>query len=83
MPENKWHPKSVIKATDDSINIWEDVAEDAPINSEAVLGELLTSKGAPTKGLKSWRLKQKAGLGYESFREVLLFLLEKRIVEIK
>ena len=84
MPKgDKSHPKTVIKATDDALVLYEDVAEDSPEDTPAVLGELLTLKGIPTKGLRRWRLKQKTGLGFDEFNKVLNFLLDNNLVELK
>ena len=84
MPKgNKSHPKTVIKATDEALVLYEDAAEDSPEDTPAVLGELLTNKGTPTKGLRRWRLKQKAGLSTDEFSKVLDFLLENNLVELK
>ena len=80
---DKTNPKTVIRATDDAIVLYEDIAEDSPDDTPAVLGELLTSKGNPTKGLRRWRLKQKAGLSTDEFSKVLDFLLENNLVELK
>ena len=84
MPKgDKSHPKTVIKATEDALVMYEDVAEDSPEDTPSVLGELLTNKGTPTKGLRRWRLKQKTGLGVDTFNKVLDFLLDNNLVEVK
>ena len=84
MPKgDKGNPKTVIKATDDALVLYEDVAEDSPEDTPAVLGELLTNKGTPIKGLRRWRLKQRTGLSTDEFNKVLDFLLEHNLVELK
>jgi len=84
MPKgDKSHPKTVIKATDDALVLYEDIADESPEDTPAVLGELLTNKGTPTKGLRRWRLKQKTGVRTGEFSEVLDFLLDNNLVELK
>ena len=80
---SKTNPKTVIRATEDSLAIYEDVADDSPEATPVVLGELFTSRGSPTKGLRRWRLKQKTGLGFDEFNKVLDFLLDNNLVELK
>ena len=84
MPKgDKGNPKTVIKATDDALVLYEDIADDSPEGTPAVLGELLTLKGIPTKGLRRWRLKQKTGSSTDGFNKVLDFLLDNNLVELK
>ena len=84
MPKgDKSHPKTVIKATDEALVLYEEIAEDSPDDTPAVLGELLTLKGVPTKGLRRWRLKQKTGVTADTFTRVLDFLLDNNLVELK
>ena len=83
MAKSKSGPKTIVRATEDSLAIYEDVADDSPEATPIVLGELFTSKGKPTKGLRRWRLKQKTGLGFDEVNKVLDFLLDNNLVELK
>jgi len=80
---SKLSPKSLIRATEDSLAIYEGVAEDSPEDTPIILVELLTNKGIPTKGLRRWRLKQISGVGEPHFSQVLTFLIDNKIVEVR